>query len=490
MKILVSAAEVAPYAKVGGLADMTGALPKAWGDSGNDVKVVLPMYGTIDSETYGLTQMEGDLQVPFAGRTEQATVMTGFLPDSEVPVYFIRSSDYYDRPGIYGYHEGFEDNDRRFIFLCAATFELMKALNWSPDVIHAHDYHTAMMMPMLKITRQSDPLFAQTAGVFTIHNMAYQGTFDPQRAMHFANFNQEDFYTGCWHEQDGAFNAMKSAIMFADKITTVSPTYAQEIRWTPEGMGLQGALQARGSDLLGVLNGIDPSVWSPKTDTFIPVPYSVDTIEKKQVAKKALLLEGGLTEADVSLNLPLVGMVTRLTEQKGLSLITETLEKFVSENRIRFALLGSGEKRFEEYFNELSRKYPKNVLVGTGYNEPLSHRIQAASDYYLMPSKFEPCGLTQMFALAYGTVPIVRSVGGLNDTVFEYDPVSFTGNGFSFQRYLAEDLQSTMERAFRLYEKQPHWTKIRQNAMASNHWISETAAQYVQVFQWAKERYY
>ncbi|NQW29270.1 MAG: glycogen synthase [Ignavibacteria bacterium] len=489
MNILVTAAEVAPYAKVGGLADMTGALPKAWGAAGHDVKVVLPMYGTIDADKYSLTQLEGELTVPFAGHTEQATVLEGKLPGSDVPAYFIRSADYYDRPGIYGYHEGFEDNDRRFIFLCSAAFELAKALNWSPDIIHAHDYHTAMMMPMLKITRQSDPHFANSAGVFTIHNMAYQGTFDPQRAMTFANFNPDEFYSGCWHEQDGAFNAMKSAIMFADKITTVSPTYAQEIQWTPEGMGLQSSLQARGSDLIGLLNGIDPSVWSPEIDPFIPVPYSLDTIEKKIIAKTALLKEGGLTDAAIKHDLPLFGMVTRLTEQKGLSLIIDSLEEFVADNRLRIAVLGSGEKRFESYFNDLSRRYPNNVLVGTGYNEPLSHKIQAASDYYLMPSKFEPCGLTQMFALAYGTVPVVRAVGGLNDTVHEYDPVTFTGNGFTFSRYLSGDLRDTINRALRVYKQRAHWDRLRVNAMSSHHWISATAEKYVEVFQWAKERY-
>lgn len=489
MKILQVAAEMAPYAKVGGLADMTGALPRAWSAAGHDVVPILPLYGTIDMERFGITKSDLKLTVPFGTWNEYATVYTATLPDSDVTVYFIRSSEYYDRPGIYGYHDGFEDNDRRFIFLSCAAFELAKALDFRPDVVHAHDYHTAPTMPILAVRYRHDPFFAHTGSVFTIHNMAYQGMYDPQRAMEFCGFNAADFYQGSWYEQDGVFNAMKAGIMFADKVTTVSPTYAQEIRWTPEGMGLQSALQARGGDLIGVLNGIDDTIWDPSIDSQIPVSYVAETIAKKEACKRGLLLEVGLTLEQSREPIPLVGMVTRLTEQKGLTIVTEVLESFIAEGRMRFIMLGSGERRFEEYFRGLSARYPDRVFVGVGYNEPFSHKIQAGSDYYLMPSKFEPCGLTQMFALAYGTVPIVRAVGGLNDTVQDYDPITFSGNGVRFNRYHADDLSRALDTALRLYRRDPHWQHIRQNGMSQDHSIERTAEQYVEVFGWAKERH-
>jgi starch synthase len=489
MKILQVAAEMAPYAKVGGLADMTGALPRAWAAAGHDVVPVLPLYGTIDMERFGITKSALTLTVPFGTWTEYATVYTATLPDSDVTVYFIRSSEYYDRPGIYGYHDGFEDNDRRFIFLSRAAFELAKALDFRPDAVHAHDYHTAPAMPMLAVHYRHDPFFAHTGGVFTIHNMAYQGMYDPQRAMEFCGFDPKEFYTGSWYEQDGVFNAMKAGIMFADKVTTVSPTYAQEIRWTPEGMGLQGALQSRGGDLIGVLNGIDRSIWDPTVDVQIPLNYDADTIAKKEACKRGLLLEVGLTLEQAREPIPLVGMVTRLTEQKGISILTECLEGFIADGRMRFIMLGSGERRFEQFFRDLSARYPDRVFVGVGYNEPFSHKIQSGSDLYLMPSKFEPCGLTQMFALAYGTIPIVRAVGGLNDTVEEYDPITFSGTGVRFHRYTSEDLSKALDTGLRLYRKEPHWQRIRANAMAKDFSIERTAEHYIDVFGWARERH-
>lgn len=487
MKILLAAAEVTPFAKVGGLADMSAALPKAWHAMGHDVMVVLPLYGTIDTERYGLTKLDLLVEVPFGTWTEYATVWQGSLPGSEVPVYFLASSEYYERPGIYGYHEGFQDNDRRFIFLSRAAFELARALGFAPDVVHAHDYHTAPMMPMLKVHYHSDPFFAETAGVYTIHNMAYQGMFDPVRAMEFCGFPVSEFYPGSWYEHDGAFNCMKAGIMFADKITTVSPTYAQEIRWTPEGYGMQSALQARGADLIGVLNGIDTDEWNPATDIDIAVRFSAQTIEKKEANKRALLLGLGLDPNEMQRDLPVIGMVTRLTEQKGISLITQCIEEFIAADRCRLVMLGSGEKRYESFFQELAARYPRHVLVGVGYNPPLSHRIQAGSDFYLMPSKFEPCGLTQMFAMTYGTVPIVRATGGLADTVQAYDPITFAGTGFRFQRFAVDDLRQAIEAALRVYRREPHWSHVRANGMASDFSISTAGGRYLEVFGWARE---
>lgn len=488
MNILVAAAEVAPFAKVGGLADMTGALPRAWVEAGHHVVVVLPLYSTIDRAAYGITKTDIVLEVPMGRWPEFAQVWTATLPGTTTQLYFLSSSDYYDRPGIYGYHDGFPDNDRRFIFLSRAAFELARSLDFKPDVVHAHDYHTAPCMPMLKIHYAHDPFFSGTAGVFTVHNMAYQGMYDPVRAMELCGFDPASFHVGSWFEQDGIFNCLKAGIMFADKITTVSPTYAQEIRWTPEGMGLQSALQARGTDLIGVLNGIDSNDWNPATDTYLPVPYSIDSIEKKEIDKRALLSEMGLHVDGQTDGLPLVGMVSRLTEQKGISLLLHSLEGFISARRMRLVMLGSGETRFEDFFLDLQHRYPDLVFVGRGYNNPLSHKIQAASDFYLMPSKFEPCGLTQMFALAYGSIPIVRAVGGLADTITQYDPITFHGNGFRFNRYSADACREAIDQALRVYQREPHWSRIRRNAMSSKYTIADTANHYLDVFGWARER--
>ncbi len=489
MNILVVAAEVAPFAKVGGLADMAGALPRAWTKDGHSVAIVLPKYGHIDVDTYGITKVADGIAVPFGHWTEYATIWTCPMPGApDVPVYFIESTEYYDRPGIYGYHEGFEDNDRRFLFLSCAAFELCRAIKFVPDIIHAHDYHTAPCMPLLKVRFRHEPLFQHCRGVFTIHNMAYQGLYDPARAMEFCGFPVEDFYHGSWYEQDGVFNCLKAGIMFADKVTTVSPTYAQEIRWTPEGMGLQGALQARSGDLIGVLNGIDPDEWSPRTDLHIPVHYDRTTIDRKDISKLALLRQFNVPESDLTADLPLVGMVTRLTDQKGIPLVLEVLEEFIEAGHCRFVMLGSGERRYESFFVGLAQRFPSRVLVGTGYNTPLSHLIQAASDYYLMPSRFEPCGLTQMFALAYGTVPIVRVTGGLADTVTQYDPITFLGTGFRFVGYNADALRTAMYDALRLYKRTPHWDAIRSNAMNQDNSITTCARRYVEIFGWACEK--
>lgn len=485
MKILQVSAEAAPFAKVGGLADMTGALPGAWEAQGHEVVPILPLYGTIDKEKFSIVKTDIVLSVPFNGWLEYATVYTGVSSDTGTTFYFLHSSDYYDRPGIYGYHEGFEDNDRRFIFLCAAAFELAKALDFRPDVVHAHDYHAAPALPILKMRYAHDHFFRQTRGVFTIHNMAYQGIYSPQRAMEMCGIANDHFYEGSWFEQDGLFNAMKAGVMFADKVTTVSPTYAQEIRWTSEGMGLQTALQARGADLIGVLNGIDSAVWSPSADKNIAIPYTPASIERKEADKRALLLEMGLTLEEASQPIPLVGLVTRLTDQKGVSIVPEALEPFLLDGRMRFVMLGSGDRKFEDAFRDLSSRFPDQVFVGTGYNEPFSHRIQAGADFYLMPSRFEPCGLTQLFALAYGTIPIVRAVGGLNDTVQEYDPITFQGTGVRFNEFSVTAFSTAIDKALRLYQIEPHWTSIRANAMAQDFSIARTAAEYIDVFEWA-----
>ncbi|MBU3679175.1 MAG: glycogen synthase [Candidatus Kapabacteria bacterium] len=488
MNILVVAAEVAPFAKVGGLADMTGALPRAWWADGHEVAIMLPLYGSIDRELYGIVRTEHVVSVPVGYWTEYAEVWHGKLPGTEVPIYFLRSAEYFDRKGIYGYHEGFEDNDRRYLFFSRAALETAKVLGFQPDVVHAHDYHAAPCMPMLATQYRHDPFFARTAGVFTIHNMAFQGMYDPVRAMEFGGFPPSEFYPSSWFEHHGSFNAMKAGIMFADKVTTVSPTYSQEIRWTSEGMGLQGALQHRASDLLGVLNGIDDTIWNPRVDEHIAVPYDATTLQKKRINKLALLRELNLPCEGASADLPVIGMVTRMTQQKGIPIMTRPVWEVLQQGRARLVILGSGVREYEDYFRRAQDQFPDLVRFVTGYNEPLSHRIQAGSDLYLMPSQFEPCGLTQMYAMAYGTVPIVRAVGGLADTVVHYERTSGTGSGVRFHDYDESAVAAALDYGLGLYNDEPHWSTLRTNAMQQDNSISVAARRYVEVFSWAQER--
>lgn len=485
MNILLLSAEVTPFAKAGGLGDVAASLPKAWEELGHTPIVFVPKYGNIDTHKYGIEPTNIVFSVPISSWVEYGRLWRGTLPDSNVPVYFIQNQDYFDRQGIYGNPDGFTDNDRRFLFFTRAVFEAAKALNFKPDIVHAHDNHTAFAMAFLKAQYRFDPYFAKAAGVFTIHNMAYQGMYDAKRAMEFTGFGMKSFYTGSWFEQYGAVNSMKTGIMFADKITTVSPTYAQEIRWAKNGEGLQQFLNERGGDLVGVLNGVDYTEWDPETDTTIYNTYTKQTLTGKETNKRKFLYESGVPESELAQNIPLVGMVTRLTDQKGIELLEQTLENFLSYGMMRFCIIGSGERKYEDFLRYLARKFPRRALVQIGYNTNQSHRIIAASDFLIVPSRFEPCGLTQMYALKYGTIPIVRATGGLADTVQEFNPTSLQGNGFLFANYQRREFSAALRRALSVYSVKPYWDALRTNAMECDYSAVRSGKEYIEVFRWA-----
>jgi starch synthase len=488
MNILIATAEIAPFAKSGGLADIASYLPIEWEKLGQISIVVLPKYQFIDTNYWGFEPTDIILYVPISHWVEFARLWVGTLPNSKVPVYLVENADYFNRNGIYGEYNEYADNDRRFIFFSRAVMETAKALKFSPDIIHAHDYHTAFTMAFLKSQYRFEPLFSKTAGVYTIHNLAYQGFFDPKRAMDFSTFGMSEFYPGSWFEHNGLVNAMKVGIMFADKITTVSPNYAKEIRLPYYSEGLQDVLNLRGSDLIGILNGALYSEWSPENDNNIFYPYSLNNLDEgKQLNKYEFLKSFGLTPED-NLDLPLIGTVTRLVEQKGIDLLMYQMENYLQNNVLRFALLGSGEQRYEDYFRYLQWKYPKNALVQIGYSNTLSHRIIACSDYIILPSRFEPCGLTQIYALRYGTIPIARLTGGFVDTVEEYNTHTGNGTGFTFFQYNADDMAYAIRRALSIYHIEPHWTTIRKNAMLKNFSAENTALDYLKVFHWALEK--
>ncbi|MCS6807537.1 MAG: glycogen/starch synthase [Bacteroidota bacterium] len=488
MNIILTAAEVFPFAKVGGLGDVCGALPKDWERLGHNVIVIMPKYANIDVHRWNIQPTDIIVAVPIDWWTEYARLWKGYLPGTGVPVYFLENADYYDRWGIYGNPEGFYDNDRRFIFLCRAVFETAKTLNFRPDVIFANDYHTAFTMPMLKIHYRMTEFFGRTAGVYAIHNMVFQGHFDPYRAMTFAGFGMREFYQGSWFESYGVVNSMQVGIMFADKITTVSPRYAYEVRYTHEGYGLQGVINARGADFIGILNGVDYSVWNPETDDKIYAHYSVNDLSGKLTNKYRFLKDWGIHENDMRDDMPIIGMVTRLTDQKGMPLVEQALERLLYHYPVRFALVGSGAERYERFFQYIRHKYGNRALVYIGYNDVLAHRVEAASDIYLMPSLFEPCGLNQMYSLKYGTVPVVRAVGGLADTVSEYNPHTGEGNGFVFYEYNAGDMGYALHRAIEYYFQKDHWLRIIRNGMLANHSSLLCAQRYIDVFYWALEK--
>lgn len=486
MNILTVAAECAPFAKIGGLADVVSALPKDWISQGHNPIIVLPKYRDIDAVKYNIRPTDIIVTVPISTWKEYSRVWIGNLPGSTVPVYFLESYDYFERKGIYGNPDGFADNDRRFVFLSRAAFELCKTIDFTPDIVHAHDYHTAFALAFLKTHYRFDRRFARAAGVYTIHNMAFQGQSDPRRIMEYAGFGTQNF-RGSWFEHDGVVNMMKAGLMFADKITTVSPTYAAEIRWTKLGEGMQEYLNMRGGDVVGVLNGADYTEWNPETDTHIPHRYTPETIEEKEENKRSFL-EAAVPAYDRKEDLPLIGMVSRLTEQKGMSLIRRAMERLVTTGKVRFAILGSGDKGYEDYFRSMGRKYPTRAIIMTGYNNALSHQVIASSDFLMVPSLFEPCGLTQIYALKYGTVPIVRATGGLADTVEEYNPESLTGNGFVFENYTAPEFINAISRAVYYYKSPTHWQRIKENGMNCNFSSLLSAEKYLHVFSWALDK--
>lgn len=487
MNILTITAELNPFAKAGGLGDMAANLSREWKKLGHNPIIVLPKYGFIDSEKYGFKNTLKTLIVKMGYWNEYALLWEGYLPNSDVKVYLVEHNEYFNRSGIYGAPNEYSDNDRRFIFLNKAAFEVCKAINFSPDIIHTHDFHTAFAMAFLKEFYRIDPLFSKTAGVYTIHNLAYQGKFNPQAALLYAGISWDKFYPFSPYEYYGMVNAMKVGIMFADKITTVSQNYAKEIRWAYYGEGLEGVINQRAADFIGILNGVDYTEWHPEDDREIYQKYSKDSLYLKRANKIGLLKDFGLNESD-DLDMPLISMVTRLTEQKGIDLVAFKMEELLNKHNFRLFILASGEYHYEEYFRWLASRFPNRVLTYFDFNYNLSHKVYAASDYFLMPSRFEPCGLSQMYALKYGTIPIVRETGGLSDTVKEYDPKNSVGCGFTFWQYNADDMAFAINRALELYNKQPHWDNIRKNAMSLNFSAERTAKDYIQVFNWAKEK--
>jgi starch synthase len=485
MNILYVVSEVVPFAKTGGLADVAGAFPQAIKELGHEIRVNIPKYATFSERKYRIHEVIRlkDIEIPLGNSKYKSSVKSAFIMNSKVKVqvYFLVNDKFYDRNGIYidsNTKKDFNDNDERFAFFCKSTLETLKKLGWKPDIIHCNDWQTGLIPAYLKTIYKDDPFFKKTKTVFTIHNLAYQGIF-PKESFdktglpnEIFNLHGVEFY--------GKINFMKAGIVYSDIITTVSEKYAQEIRTKEEyGCGLEKLLDKRKKDLIGIVNGVDYSIWDPSVDTQIPVKYNFSTISKKVENKKALAKKFGL---EFNENVPIIGMISRLDDQKGFDLIEQSIKDLVKLN-LQLVILGTGNKRYHELLQEWQKKYPKNIGIQLSYNEQIAHLIEAGSDMFLMPSKYEPCGLNQIYSLRYGTIPIVRATGGLDDTIEQFNSETEKGTGFKFVKYNGIDMIKSIKKAVQLYENKKLWCKLIKNGMSKDFSWEVSAKKYVSLYK-------
>ncbi len=474
MKILYVSSEISPFAKTGGLADVSQALPKAIKAHGHDIRAVMPKYLTISDQDQAMERA-----MPFTVQMQNGLheAVLWQAENESVPTYFVENDAYFNREGFYGENGGdYPDNLERFVYFCKAALECCKIIDFLPDVIHCNDWQTAPLPALLRATYTSyrrDPFFNPVPKlVFTIHNIAYQGRFPeyqwPVLSLPRSYYDHDfEFY--------GQINLIKSAIHLSDVITTVSDTYAREIQNTDFGFGLQAALQARKDSLYGILNGVDYHQWSPDTDPYTyGIHYSVEDLSGKRRIKSKLRDEYGLSDRD---EVPLIGMTARFVEQKGIDLVIKCADDILRLDT-QMIVLGSGEQRYHDFFEWLRRSYPSQVAIYIGFNHELAHRIEAAADIFLMPSLFEPCGLNQIFSLKYGTLPIVRLTGGLADTI--EDGV----NGFTFFDFAEEFFFDAVQRAIDVYRNQPEkWKQMMMTAMAQDFSWTKSAEKYLEIYR-------
>lgn len=443
LRIAFISSEAAPFSKTGGLADVSGALPKALSAIGHDVTLIIPMHRGTPLDAVKATKLK--FKVPVGRELVEARVYSAALPDSSTRVLLIDEPYYFDRPGLYQEKgKDYEDNCARFSFFSRAALMCLSHMVLRPHVIHVNDWQAALIPAMLKLDAEVDPTLAEASTVLTIHNLAFQGQFWhydlPLTGLEWKDFTWQGL------EHFGHLNCLKAGIVYADWVTTVSPTYAREIQGSAAGCGLESVLQTRAGNLTGILNGIDPVEWNPATDSLIPAQFTSSTIHDGKAACKAALQEryGLPKDADI----PLIGMVTRLTDQKGLDLLAGCAEQLVGLD-VQLVFLGTGDAHYESMLRDLAQAHPHRFGVEVGFNESLAHQVIAGSDFYLMPSRFEPCGLTQMYSLAYGTIPIVRPVGGLADSV--KDLATEGGTGLWISDHTSEALFESIVRASDLY---------------------------------------
>jgi starch synthase len=486
MKIMMISSEAVPFAKAGGLGDMVSALSAELARQGHDVRIVLPRYYSVDPGR--LRRIGGALGVPMGYEEEWCAVAEARMPGSDVPVYFLDHQALFGRDGIYGTktEPEFDDNLRRFTLLSRGALQLAKMLRWKPEVVHAHDWPAALT-PVYLNTLERNGWFEDSGSVLTIHNLAHQGIFAKEELVH-TLLGWEQFH-GAGFEYHDRINLLQAGLRNADVLTTVSPTYAREIQSPELGEGMDGLLRHRGPDLVGVLNGIDYEVWNPETDEHLPANFTAADVDGKVACKEALQEVMGL---EVDAGTPLYAMVSRLVEQKGFGELCGpthgSLYNICNELDLQFVILGTGEAWCEAELTSLAARLP-NLAVALEYNEPLSHLVMAGADFLLVPSRFEPCGLTQMYAMRYGTIPIVRRTGGLADTVASYDEPTGEGTGFTFDLLTPSAIYNTVGWSLWTWHNRPeHLAAMQRRVMAERFSWQVSAARYAEIYQGAVDR--
>jgi starch synthase len=483
MRILFVTPEAVPFAKTGGLADVAGALPKALRALGQEVAIILPCYRQA-REKHASRIADAGIQFPVEldTQTHPAAILRSVLPGTDVPVYLVDHPEFFGREALYGTPAGdYPDNAERFVFFAKAVLQATKALNWGPAIYHCNDWQSALVPVYLQTTLAQDSFYHNSRSLLTIHNLAYQGVFPPEAfpltgldPSHF-NWRELEFY--------GKLNLLKGGIVHADLLSTVSQRYAQEIQTEEWGCGLEGVLASKADRLRGIVNGIDYSVWNPAADELIPAQYSPQDLSGKAACKRALQQASRLPVRDV----PLLGLISRLDNQKGLDLVAAIAED-LAKLAVQFVLLGTGLQEYHDLFAALGRNHPEKFGIHLTFNNPLAHQIEAGADMYLMPSRYEPCGLNQLYSLKYGTVPIVRKTGGLADTIVNCTPTSLakgTANGFSFESYSHRALLNTIKRALRVYADRRAWRRLVLAGMRQDWSWEKSARQYLELYKMA-----
>ncbi len=482
MKVLVVSSEIVPFAKTGGLADVTGALPKALRKIGIEADCILPLYRTIDRQKYPMSQSGPAVRVPL-GHREEAGAVDEADAGGGVRAFFVRGSRYFDREFFYGTRDGdYVDNCERFTFFCRAVMEWIARSGRRYDILHSNDWQTALVPAYVRTLYSGEEAFRAVGTVFTVHNLGYQGLF----------WNHDLPITGLgWElftprgvEFYGKLNLLKAGLVFADVLTTVSATYSREIQTAEFGYGLEGVLYERRDDLYGILNGVDYDDWDPASDRLIVAPYSKEDLSGKAACRADLLAEFGWSREAPE---PVIGLIGRLTAQKGFDLIGQ-IGDWLAERGVRIVILGTGERKFEEEVAGLARRYPERISVRLAFDNRLAHKIEAGADMYLMPSRYEPCGLNQIYSLRYGTVPIVRNTGGLADTVVDADEDPGSGTGFKFTAYDAGELRQAVSRALAAWADRPRWQAIVRRGMERDFSWEASAREYLALYEKALKK--
>jgi starch synthase len=489
LRVVMLAAEATPYAKVGGLGDVVGVLPKALAKLGAKTSIIIPAYRSIDLAMHHVHPCKAvpGFDVPMDSSLLHAEVMQSRIDESSTEVFLIGLNEYFDRDGIYDdpvTGEGYPDSMQRFIFFMRSGVELLSRLGHPVDIVHCHDSHTALIPGIINLNYRQDPVFSRAGTLFTIHNLAYQGLY-PKEALDYAGIDSRHFHPASPFEYWGQVNFMKAGIELADKVNTVSKTYAVEIKTDHElGMGLEGVLRGRHQDFSGIVNGIDYDEWNPEKDPRIPAHYSSSDLSGKLKCREYLLQYFGLPSSHT--RIPLIGIVSRMADQKGFDLISAAAEDLASLD-MQLIVLGMGQKKYEDMFRQLASRYPAKIAVRIAYDNDLAHKIVSGCDLFLMPSKFEPCGLNQLHSLRYGTIPIVRITGGLADTVTDYGQRN--GTGFRFQGYTSREMMETIRRALAVYPDPVRWQELMIRAMSQDCSWDRSALEYLKLYKTITMKY-